>query len=229
MEPTAATLFFLWLSFSLLHLISCGTTTTVVTVTAAAAAPSASSSSSSDSSPQYTSDAAFRSAILNSTNTYRAAYNASAVSWNLTLAAYAAAYVGGTCDFAHSGGPYGENLAEGYLDAAAAVDAWGNEAGKYRWSSPGFAEATGHFTQLVWKATTDVGCGRRDCGDGGGGGGGGGGWYVVCEYWPPGNVVGEFRQEVDREVSMGAPRSGRQPGGWLWAAAIGLLALWVLI
>lgn len=58
----------------------------------------------------------------------------------------------------------------------------------------GYTEATGHFTQLVWRDTTDVGCAAVDCGYVGENEGGRPeralGWYVVCEYSPGGNIVG---------------------------------------
>ena len=38
----------------------------------------------------------------------------------------------------------------------------------YNWNLPGFAEKTGHFTQLVWKETTQVGCGLTFCPPGAG-------------------------------------------------------------
>ena len=79
------------------------------------------------------------------------------------------------------------------------MDGWGDERGKYDFDNGGFGEGTGHFTQLVWKATTSVGCARVDC-DGNKEGGNARGWFVVCEYWPPGNVGGQFGQEVQREV-----------------------------
>ncbi|KAI1313937.1 PR-1-like protein [Xylaria venustula] len=150
-------------------------------------------------SPDYTDDETFTSAILNSTDVYRKEHNASSISWNDTLASFAKDYlssdaVGDSCKFAHSGGPYGENLAIGYGNATAAVEAWGDEGEKYNYGKPGFSEDTGHFTQLVWKNTTDVGCGRRLCGDNKG-------WYVVCEYWPRGNVIGAFKDEVDKPVN----------------------------
>ncbi|KAI0097918.1 CAP domain-containing protein [Nemania sp. FL0031] len=148
--------------------------------------------------PEYVNNATFTSAILNSTNVYRAAHNASAITWNTTLESFASSYlasdaVGDDCTFAHSGGPYGENLAIGYPNATASVEAWGDEGDKYNYNKPGFSEGTGHFTQLVWKNTSDVGCGRRLCGERG--------WYLVCEYWPRGNVIGAFQDEVDQSVS----------------------------
>lgn len=59
----------------------------------------------------------------------------------------------------------------------------------------GYTEATGHFTQLVWRDTTDVGCAAVDCGytdenEEGGRPERALGWYVVCEYSPGGNIVG---------------------------------------
>ena len=65
--------------------------------------------------------------------------------------------------FLWQGGPTGENLAAGYANASNAVDAWADEREAYDFNNPGFSEATGHFTQVVWKATTTVGCGRVDC------------------------------------------------------------------
>ena len=88
------------------------------------------------------------------------------------------------------GGPTGENLAAGYANASASVDAWGLERENYNWNNPGFSETTGHFTQLVWSNTTSVGCGRTSCQ----GKDSTPGWYVVCEYYPPGNVVGDNNQ-----------------------------------
>ena len=151
---------------------------TIVITTQIVTAPSSTPTSS----PQYTSDVDFQSAILNSTNFFRTEHNATAVTWNSSLADYANNYAT-NCQFQHSvhkpgyfdylrncnvlidsqGGPYGENLAEGYTNVTEAVDAWGNEQADYDYSNPGFSEQTGHFTQLVWKTTTAVGCGRTNC------------------------------------------------------------------
>lgn len=63
----------------------------------------------------------------------------------------------------------------------------------YNYSDPTFSEQTGHFTQLVWGSTSSVGCGARLCGTKG--------WYLVCEYWPRGNVVGDFGKQVHHQVN----------------------------
>lgn len=129
-------------------------TVTITTITAAPTQPT--------SEPQYVSDSLFTSAILNSTNFFRYEHNVSALTWNTTLASFATNWVS-NCNFSHTGGPYGENLAEGYANATAAVEAWGLERTEYNFGDPGFSEQTGHFTQLVWESTTTVGCGRKYC------------------------------------------------------------------
>ncbi|KAG7451816.1 PR-1-like protein [Guyanagaster necrorhizus] len=137
----------------------------------------------------WTDDATFRSAILDTTNSYRSAHGASALTWDDTLASYALQHTQ-SCVFEHSGGLYGENLAAGYASASASVAAWGDEGAEYSCSNPGFSSATGHFTQLVWKSTTKVGCGRVDCN----GSNGTPGWYLTCEYSPAGNIIGDNNQ-----------------------------------
>jgi Cysteine-rich secretory protein family len=170
----------------------------VVTVTVTAPASAASSS--------YTTLSALIDSVLNSTNQFRSQHNAASLGWNTSLATAAASWAS-NCQWKHSGGPSGENLALGYPDMTSAIDAWGNERAHYDFSAPtGFSEKTGHFTQLVWKDTTSLGCAAVDCT----GRNTLNGHMVVCEYWPPGNMVGDrnahFRTNVQAQVHAGAQR-----------------------
>ncbi|KAF4591419.1 SCP-like extracellular protein [Ophiocordyceps camponoti-floridani] len=124
----------------------------------------AASVASADSDPNFwwLDEGAFQSAVISTTSHYRGEYGAGFIMWNATLAAFASWYLNNyNCAFQHSGGPFGENMAFGYQTPAVSVAAWGNEAVQYDYGHPGYSPATGHFTQLVWKATTDVGCARR--------------------------------------------------------------------
>lgn len=70
---------------------------------------------------------------------------------------------------------------------------WGSERTRYNWNVPIFSLTAGHFTQVVWKDTKEVGCATRQCG--------GIGTYVVCEYNTPGNFQGRFQQNVGKQTS----------------------------
>ncbi|KAJ5761195.1 hypothetical protein N7520_008351 [Penicillium odoratum] len=175
----------------------------------------------------------FKKVVLQVSNEYRGVHEADEIVWNETLVEYARHWAE-TCLWKHSvgfsntglniglmslqGGPYGENLAFGYSNASSAVEAWGDEGRLYDFKKPtGFTEATGHFTQLVWRATEEVGCAAVNCGytedlpkvrrDGevlvsrdSGGSTRAQGWYVVCEYTPAGNVVGDHDSYFKKNV-----------------------------
>ncbi|KAK5652990.1 hypothetical protein OQA88_9276 [Cercophora sp. LCS_1] len=163
--------------------------------------------------PEFTSPSLFTSAILNSTNHFRTSHNATALTYNTTLARSADTFLDSnpSCEFRHSGGPYGENIALGCSNVTSCVEMWGNERDEYDFRKAEFDKKTGHFTQLVWKGTTDVGCGRRWCS---------GGWFLVCEYWPRGNVAGKFGEEVQ---SFGS-RLGSGFGFW-WVVIGALIVM----
>lgn len=210
-------------TFLLLPICHAATITSTITQSAT---PQATSTS-------YTSDTQFETDILAAHNFYRSEHNASSLTWNTTSAKTATSWSSG-CEFKHSGGPTGENLAAGYANASASVDAWGLERESYNWKKPGFSEATGHFTQLVWSNTTSVGCGRTSCQ----GKGDTPGFYVVCEYWPAGNIVGDNNQYfVDnvKKQSKGKAsdtvESGVSSGGsgWrdvrCWVVVLGLAGM----
>ncbi|TQS33013.1 hypothetical protein Golomagni_06658 [Golovinomyces magnicellulatus] len=145
----------------------------------------------------------FRNDILAATNWYRHQHGAKPLKWNDKAAASAANWAK-QCKWQHqSGNSYGENLAAGGFSSwFDIVNMWGHERVDYDWNKPGFSLATGHFTQLVWKKTSSVGCAWHDCGKGNGGGATG--RFVVCEYASPGNYQGQFTANVGKQT-IGKP------------------------
>ncbi|KAF5337489.1 hypothetical protein D9758_013594 [Tetrapyrgos nigripes] len=131
-------------------------------------------------------------------NSLRTIYNASAVTWNDTLAQYAQNYVN-KCIYAHSNpDPYGENIAAGYGSSygiAKGLQDWANENSTYNYNKP----KASHFTQMVWKSSLQLGCAVQTCtlpvlGNHLS-------TYIVCEYYPKGNVNGRFPANVNQPVS----------------------------
>ncbi|KAI9275783.1 CAP domain-containing protein [Phascolomyces articulosus] len=126
---------------------------------------------------------------LNIHNKYRALHGVPALQWNTTLEKYAQNY-SKNCEFKHSGGPYGENLGWGYAKLPDSIDAWYNEEGNYDYNNPAFT--AGHFTAMVWKSTTQLGCGIKSCDNGA--------HFYICNYYPPGNMMGDnfayFKENV---------------------------------
>ncbi|XP_031106206.1 basic form of pathogenesis-related protein 1-like [Ipomoea triloba] len=111
------------------------------------------------------------------------------VKWNTTLADFAESYAtkrSADCAAQHSQGSYGENIAmaSAELSPADSVKLWMDEKKYYDQASN---SCTGgechHYTQVVWRDTTSIGCARATCKTG---------WmFVTCNYYPPGNYVGE--------------------------------------
>lgn len=62
---------------------------------------------------------------------------------------------------------------------------WGSEKANYTYKSNTCAagKVCGHYTQIVWKATTEIGCGKAVCTDNS--------QFWVCNYTPPGNYNGQ--------------------------------------
>jgi pathogenesis-related protein 1 len=73
------------------------------------------------------------------------------------------------------------------------VASWASEAADYDRATNTCAPAKvcGHYTQLVWRSTRQVGCATVRCTTGSPFPGGGAWWYVACDYAPPGNYVGQ--------------------------------------
>lgn len=127
-------------------------------------------------------------------NRFRARHCAAALTWSAKLAEVAQRWANALrdrgCPLGHSGGKFGENLAagtKGTLDPASVVKMWYDEIAQYRFPDGGFSMETGHFTQVVWRGTQRVGCGHSQCK---------GMDLYVCEYDPPGNWEGQYRDNV---------------------------------
>jgi pathogenesis-related protein 1 len=117
------------------------------------------------------------------------------MTWSTTAAATAQAWAE-RCVFEHSTSGLGENLAlfsPRDIDASLATETvglWDGERVDYNYDSNscrGGAQC-GHYTQVVWRDSTAVGCGVAECDDVPGFGAGS---LWVCNYDPPGNFVGE--------------------------------------
>ncbi|KAG0587244.1 hypothetical protein KC19_2G151000 [Ceratodon purpureus] len=137
-------------------------------------------------------DANSPQAFLTPHNAARSKVGVPALKWNANLAAYALNYANSQkskcIPLTHSRGPYGENLFWGSgkpWTPNDAVTLWVNEGKDYKYStnSCNTGKVCGHYTQVVWKKTTDVGCASVLCNDKS--------VYIICSYNPPGNYVGQ--------------------------------------
>lgn len=67
------------------------------------------------------------------------------------------------------------------------INAWYGEHDGYDWQNGG---GGGHFSQLVWKDTTQVGYALgvdENCDK----------WYLVGRFWPTGNIQGAYKRNVE--------------------------------
>jgi len=131
--------------------------------------------------------------LLKEHNKYRKMHNSQPLLWNASVAYSAAAWVN-KCNISHDKklkGVWGENILYGKVPVSKALyDAprmWYNEVKTYNYSKP----VANHFTQMVWNATSSLGCAFKVCNRTS---------FVVCRYYKPGNVAGQFQKNVLRRV-----------------------------
>ncbi|BFF95575.1 Golgi-associated plant pathogenesis-related protein 1 [Drosophila madeirensis] len=136
----------------------------------------------------------FAQECLNAHNKYRALHHAPPLRLSAKLNALATNWAqhllaNNRMEHRQNSG-YGENIymaMGGNMSASDAVDSWYKEINQYDWHSPAFRMGTGHFTQVVWKTSTELGVGFAKRGNV---------IYVVCNYNPPGNYNNMFRENV---------------------------------
>ncbi|MEZ5477454.1 MAG: CAP domain-containing protein [Thiolinea sp.] len=147
--------------------------------------------------------------MLAAHNQVRASHRLPALRWSRPLADFATQWAGhlaqrNACQMRHrpqaqlAAYNYGENLfwmsplswsdgrvEVGYVSAAQVVQDWASEQRDYdyRRNRCRWGRMCGHYTQIVWRDTQEVGCGFSVCPDGG--------QIWACNYAPAGNWIGE--------------------------------------
>ncbi|GIZ46348.1 hypothetical protein CKM354_000947600 [Cercospora kikuchii] len=160
-------------------------------------------------------------------NIHRANHSAPALVWSEELAA-TAQKIANTCVYEHNtemdGGGYGQNIAAGVSRdniSAVITDLFYNaEEPAYSLATGGYQSEPdmsnfhvwGHFSQIVWCGTTEVGCATSDdCGTLGNTGSGVQPYFTVCNYRGPGNYAGKYSENVNP--------GGKEPTAYWDAAA----------
>ncbi|XP_060519497.1 uncharacterized protein LOC132697833 isoform X2 [Cylas formicarius] len=132
-------------------------------------------------------------------NEYRKKHGVPSLKLNKELCAFAQEWAN-TCARTSSlqhraNNPYGENIFSMYSSdyshvpsARDAVKEWYDEVKKHTFGNERVIQGSLHFTQVIWKGSTDLGVGiaknRK------------GQTYVVCNYSPRGNFIGQFVDNV---------------------------------
>jgi pathogenesis-related protein 1 len=125
-------------------------------------------------------------------NVWREKVGCPPLTWSTELAKYSQQWADQLakrgCEMKHRPpDSYGENIywSKGMTNEADhIVDSWGSEIEFYnaKKNTCKDGEVCGHYTQVVWCDTKEVGCGMARCGDE---------EIWVCNYNPPGNYVGQ--------------------------------------
>jgi pathogenesis-related protein 1 len=137
-------------------------------------------------------DTAIQRRILIEHNKERKLLNIPNLTWNEEIASYAeewALQLAEEDNSIHhrSGDNYGENIS--WIsrmpdDISEGVAMWNEEKVYFKYKPIGNDWAkSGHYTQVIWKNTTQVGCGCAESKSGA--------FFFVCNYNPPGNYIGQ--------------------------------------
>ena len=147
-----------------------------------------------------------RAAIVATHNKWRAKVGMGKLAYSQELEASAQSWADhlqktNQCRMQHSkpDGQYGENLywasaiewSDGrrelqHVPPEKVVESWGKEKADYNYknNSCKTGKVCGHYTQVVWKSTKQVGCAYAVCADSKE-------QVWVCQYQPAGNVIGQ--------------------------------------
>lgn len=151
--------------------------------------------------------AMLRTTMLSEHNAARSAFGAPALAWNEGLAADARAYAQtlaaqGVMQHDPRNRDQGENLFQGTRGAWSYTEMAGGWTEEERDFRPGqFPEVSrsgdwtnvGHYTQMVWPETREVGCAvASNANDD----------FLVCRYFPAGNVMGVAMRSEQRSDQL---------------------------
>ena len=134
--------------------------------------------------------------ITTAHNRLRAKFGVPGLTWDAEIAAYAQAWAdhlqGQGCELEHRPADgktrrvLGENLFWAWKHDAHGNDVLASWGAEDRFYNPESGECEGgvcgHFTQAVWRDSKALGCGMAECGEA---------EVWVCNYYPPGNYLGE--------------------------------------
>lgn len=131
-------------------------------------------------------------ALLKYHNKIRVKVNLTPLTWSKELTQYAKNWVSNLanngCKLQHSSeANYGENLFMGTLGHYTVIDgikSWEKEKVGYLGEALNSANwrKIGHYTQIVWHNTTELGCAKTACNNN---------LIMVCNYNPAGNYMGQ--------------------------------------
>lgn len=91
----------------------------------------------------------------------------------------------------YKGNDIGENIfmCQGKdVNLEMAINFWYNECNNYDFQKD-FQKGTEHFTQIIWKDTKELGIGISNQGNK---------TYIVANYYPPGNFLGKYKENILR-------------------------------
>eukprot|EP01025_Chloroclados_australasicus_P065413 TRINITY_DN8913_c0_g2_i4.p1 TRINITY_DN8913_c0_g2~~TRINITY_DN8913_c0_g2_i4.p1 ORF type:complete len:571 (-),score=72.72 TRINITY_DN8913_c0_g2_i4:3381-5093(-) len=137
------------------------------------------------------------SAWTDAHNRYRSQHCVDDVSWNQEIADLASEFAG-SCGVQDARG-YGRNIftytgQPEEITAEKVIDFWYDQGSGYDFSNPVFDQNAGLMTQVIWKATTEIGCGiGESCSDGL--------VYAYCLYDPSGNRPNQMQENVQEKCS----------------------------
>jgi len=138
----------------------------------------------------------FAKEILEAHNKYRKEVNVPPLIWSITLSEHAQEWanrgvIGHDPDLVGEG----ENIWWGsscnLMGWSEMVDSWGAEKKDFKNSPFDFNRKIGHYTQIIWANTTEVGCGQA-CKDGS--------QFFVCRYSPAGNLIGGYAVPIGTKI-----------------------------